>query len=88
MQNQTFSPVSAQRWQDIKQVVHSDYGLTVASDEGSTESHGIQFSWLWASNTLTATVAVPHFGWALKMAGFHCEEDVMNAFTGKIDGVK
>lgn len=88
MISQQFENVTPDRWTDIKQVMHSEAGLTIDTDEGSGESHGIDFSWLLASTVLTVTVTVPVFGWALKLAGFHCEQDVMNAFAKKINGVQ
>lgn len=87
MITQQFQSVTPERWQDIKQVMHSDAGLTIDTDEGSGQSHGINFSWLFANPVLTVTITVPIFGWALKLAGFHSEQDVMNAFVKKINGV-
>ena len=88
MITQQFENVTPERWQDIKQVLHSDAHIDIPSDEGNSESHGIQFSWLYASDELTATIAVPNFGWALKLAGFHTEQDVMNKFSTWINGVQ
>jgi hypothetical protein len=88
MVSQQFPDVTPERWQDIKQVMHSDAGLTIDTDEGSGESHGISFAWLFAVPVLTVTISVPVFGWALKLAGFHTEQDVMNAFAKKINGVE
>lgn len=87
MVTQQFQNVTPERWQDIKQVMHSDAGLTISTDEGSGQSHGIEFAWLFSAPVLTVSVTVPDFGWALKLAGFHCEQDVMNAFAKKINGV-
>ena len=87
MISQQFQGVTPERWQDIKQVMHSDAGLSIEADEGSGQSHGIQFAWLFAVPVLTVTITVPVFGWALKLAGFHCEQDVMNAFAKKIGTV-
>jgi len=88
MISQQFQNVTPKRWLDIKQVMHSDAGLTIDSDKGKSSSHGIDFNWLFAVPVLTVTITVPVFGWALKLAGFHCEQDVMNAFAKKIDGVQ
>ena len=88
MVSQQFQDVTPERWADIKQVMHSDLGLTIETDEGSGQSHGINFAWLFAVPTLTVTVTVPVFGWALKLAGYHCEDDVMAAVAKKINGVQ
>ena len=88
MITQTVTGITPERWQAIKQVMHSDAGLSILADEGSGDSHGINFAWLFAVPVLTVTITVPVFGWALKLAGFHCEQDVMNAFAKKIDGVQ
>ena len=88
MISQQFQGVTPERWADIKQVMHSEAHLTIDSDEGSSSSHGVEFSWLFAVPVLTVTITVPVFGWALKLAGFHCEQDVMNAFAKKINGVE
>ena len=88
MISQRFDNVTPDRWTDVKQVIHSDMGLTISTDEGSGESHGIDFAWLFADPALTVTITVSVFGWALKLAGFHCEQDVMNAVTAKINGVQ
>ena len=87
MISQQFQGVTPERWADIRQVMHSDAGLSIEADEGSGSSHGINFAWLFAVPVLTVTVTVPVFGWALKLAGFHCEQDVMNAFAKKIGTV-
>jgi hypothetical protein len=87
MITQQFSNVTLERWADIKQVMHSDLGLTIEHDEGSGESHGIHFAWLFAVPALTVSITVPVFGWALKLAGYHRENDVMAAVAKKIDGV-
>jgi hypothetical protein len=87
MITQTFTGITPERWQAIKQVMHSDAGLTIDSEDGSDSSHGINFSWLLAVPVLTVTITVPVFSWALKLAGFHCEQDVMNAFAKKIEGI-
>jgi hypothetical protein len=88
MISQQFQNVTPERWTDIKQVMHSDAGLTIDTDEGSGSSHGINFNWLFSVPVLTVSVTVPVFGWALKLAGFHCEQDVMDAFAKKINGVQ
>ncbi len=88
MITQTFQGVTPERWQDIKQVMHSDAGLAIDTDEGAGDSHGIHFAWLFAVPVLTVTITVPVFGWALKLAGCHCEQDVMDAFAKKINGVQ
>jgi hypothetical protein len=88
MISQQFQNVTPERWTDIKQVMHSDLGLTIDTDEGSGQSHGIEFAWLFAVPALTVTVTVPVFGWGLKLAGYHCEDDVMAAIAKKINGVQ
>jgi hypothetical protein len=88
MITQQFPNVTPERWIDIKQVMHSDAGLTIDSDEGNGSSHGINFNWLFAVPVLTVSITVPVFGWGLKLAGFHCEQDVMDAFAKKINGVQ
>jgi hypothetical protein len=85
MITQQFPNVTPDRWQDIKQVIQSDLHFAIESDEGSTESHGVTLSWLFAAPVLTATVDCPHFGMILKLAGFHCEQDVMSALAKKIE---
>ena len=87
MISQQFQGVTPERWISIKQVMHSEAGITIDSDDSSAESHGIQFSWLLASQNLTVTIAVPHFGWILKAAGFHTEEDVMVKVTAWINSI-
>jgi len=88
MISQQFTGITPERWQDIKQIMHSDAGLSILADEGSGDSHGINFAWLFAVPVLTVTITVPVFGWALKLAGFHCEQDVLDALAKKIDGVQ
>jgi hypothetical protein len=88
MVSKQFQAVTPERWLEIKQVIHSDLGLTISSDEGSGESHGIHFAWLCAVPVLTVSITVPVFGWALKLAHYHCEDDVMAAVAKKIDSVK
>ena len=88
MVTQQFPGITPERWLDIRQMMHSDAHLTIDSDEGSDSSHGIDFAWLFADPALTVTITVSVFGWALKLAGFHCEQDVMNAVTAKINGVQ
>jgi hypothetical protein len=86
MITQTFTGITPERWQALKQVMHSDLHFTVESDEGTTESHGVTLSWLFSAPVLTATVECPHFDLILKLAGFHCEQDIMDALAKKIDG--
>ena len=87
MVTQQFQNVTPERWLDVRQVMHSDLGLTIEADEGSGESHGIHFAWLFAVPVLTVSITVPAFGWALRLAGYHCEDDVMRAVAAKIEGV-
>ena len=86
MITQTFQGVTPERWQDIKQVVHSDMHFDIDSNDGSKDEYGAVLSWLLAGTTLTITVEVGHFGWILSHAGFHCEQDIMDALAKKIDG--
>ena len=88
MVTQQFTGITPDRWQDIRQMMYSDAHIDIYADEGGSTSHGINFAWLFAVPVLTVTITVPVFGWALKLAGFHCEQDVMNAFAKKIDGVQ
>ena len=87
MITKTFQGVTPERWQAIKQVIHSDLHFAIETDGGSTESHGVTLSWLFAAPVLTATVECPHFGMILKLAGFHCEQDVLDALAKKIESV-
>lgn len=87
MVSKQFEDVTPERWLNIKQVMHSDAHADISTDEGSAESHGIHFAWLYAAPVLTVTITVPVFGWALKLAGFHAEEDVLAALAKKIDAV-
>ena len=66
MVTQQFQNVTPERWLDVRQVMHSDLGLTIEADEGSGESHGIHFAWLFAVPVLTVSITVPAFGWALR----------------------
>lgn len=89
MVTKQFQPVSRDRWNDIKTVLHNDAHITVQTDEGSDSTHGINFSWLYAqAGILTVTIDVPHFGWLLNHAGFKTEQDVMDHFSKWIDGVQ
>lgn len=89
MVTKQFQPVSRDRWNDIKTVLHNEAGIKVDTDQGSGETHGIKFSWLYAAaGVLTTTIEVPNFGWLLKHAGLHCEQDVMDHFSKWIDGVQ
>ena len=88
MVTQQFTGITPDRWLNIRQVMHSDLHFTIETDEGSTESHGATLSWLLAGTVLTVTVDCPHFGPILKLAGFHCEQDVLDALAKKIDGVQ
>jgi hypothetical protein len=87
MISQQFPNITPERWADIKQVMRSEAHLDIQNDEGTDESHGIEFSWYYGENVLTITISVPHFGWALKLAGFHCEQDVMDSLAKKISSV-
>lgn len=88
MVSRQFQNVTPERWIDIKQVMHSDAHIDIATDEGTDESHGIEFSWhLGPDQILTVTITVPHIGWVLKLAGIHCEQDVLDSLAKKINGV-
>lgn len=87
MVSEQFQDVSPERWLAVKQVMHSDLHLTIEHDSGSGESHGIHFAWLYSAPVLTVSVTVPVFGWALKLAGYHCEDDVIKAVAKKINSV-
>ena len=86
MITQQFPNMNPQRWLDVKQVIYSDLHFAIENDEGSTSSHGVNLSWLFAVPVLTITVDVPKFGMILKLAGFHCEQDIMDVLAKKIDG--
>ncbi len=88
MVSQQFPNVSPDRWLDIRQVLHSDYHLTISADEGSDQSHGIQFAWLFSVPMLTVNITIPVIDWALKFAGIHCEEDAMDILAKKLAGVQ
>ncbi len=85
MVTQQFPGITPERWNDLKTVFSNEAHIQISADEGSSETHGIQFSWLLASQVLTATITVPHFGWLLNHAGFHTEADVMAHFAKWID---
>ena len=85
MITKTFQGVTPERWQAIKQAVHSDMHFSIESDEGSKDEYGAVLSWLFAAPVLTITVKVEHFGWILSHAGFHCEQDVLDALAKKIE---
>lgn len=86
MVTQQFTGITPDRWLDVKQIAHSDLHLTITSDEGSDTEHGVKLDWLYADPTLTATITVPKFGFALGLMGFHTEQDVMDALAAKIAG--
>ena len=87
MVSERFQDISPERWVDVKQVMHSDAHIDIDEDEGTSESHGIEFSWHYGENVLTVTITIPHIGWALKLAGIHCEQDVLDEIAKKINGV-
>jgi hypothetical protein len=83
-----FTGVTPERWASLKQVFANEAHVQIEHDEGSDSTHGIDFSWLLASAVLTVTINVPKFGWILKAAGLHTEDDVMGKFAAWINGVK
>jgi hypothetical protein len=91
MVNQSFSPVSAQRWQDIKAMLVEKAGITIGSDEGSTaelqgqNTHGVSFSWCWDGAALALTIIKTSF--ADHMVG-EDEAKVMSQFAAWIAGVQ
>ena len=88
MVSQRFEGIDPERWTAIKQVLHSDYHLSIDGDEGTSATHGIEFSWLWGGDEwLTVTITIPKIEWALKLAGIHCEQDAMNVLAKKIEGM-
>lgn len=87
MVSQRFENVTPDQWRDVKQLMHSEAHIDIGADEGTSESHGIEFSWHYGENVLTVTITVPHFGWLLHAAGFHTEEDVMAKFAAWISSV-
>ena len=76
-----------ERWTSVKQVMHSDAHIDIDTDEGTSESHGIEFSWHYGEDVLTVTITAPKITWLLKLAGIHCEQDIMDSLAKKIDGV-
>lgn len=88
MVSRQIQPISRDRWNDIKTVLHNEAHITIQTDEGSDSTHGINFSWLFSAVTLTVTIEVPHFGWLLKHAGFDSEQAVMDKFSTWIDSVQ
>ena len=82
MQSQTFSPVSTQRWFDIRAAFQQQAGVTLPGDSGSTSSHGITFSWAYANESLTVNVI--NIPWYLPVS----ESDVMSKFSVWIAGVQ
>jgi hypothetical protein len=82
---QSFSPVSEQRWEDIKATFAEQAGLTIAADAGTGEAHGVKFSWAYGGGALGVTV--DSVAWPLKIAGVS-EQSVMDKFAGWIAAVE
>ena len=82
---QTFQGVTPERWESLKTMFAHEANVTINSDEGSAESHGIQFAWLLASETLLVTIK--SISWTLKALGM-TEESVMGKFSAWINGVQ
>ena len=89
MVSQRFPNIDPERFTAIKQVMHSDAHIDIDGDEGTSHSHGIEFSWHYGEEdaVLTVTITIPVLGWALKLAGIHCEQDAMNVLAKKIEGM-
>jgi hypothetical protein len=85
MVNQSYTPVSAERWADIKNEFAQQAGVTITTDTGAAVSHGVHFSWAYGGDALAITVdSVP---WALKMVGLS-EQAVLDKFSTWINGVQ
>lgn len=83
MTSQTFSPVSAERWQDIK-VALAQQSVNISTDSGNISSHGVNVSWDYSGDTLT--VIIESVSMLDKMAGYS-EQTIMEKFAGWINGV-
>lgn len=82
MTSRSFSPVSDKRWQDIKSAISQQAGIAINSDSGQGVSHGIEFSWSYANDSLSISViSVP---WYLPVN----EQNVMSKFSAWISGVQ
>jgi hypothetical protein len=87
MVSKQFQGITRDKWNDIKTVFAHETNVWIQSDEGSASTHGIDFSWLLSGDQLTVSLSVPHFGFALKMAGLKTEDAVMDKFSHWIEGV-
>ena len=85
MISRTFSPVSDQKWEGIKQALLDQARVEITTDSGTGNSHGIEFDWSKVGGVLT--VAITHVPWLLAKTG-HSEDSIMSDFTGWIDGVQ
>ncbi len=84
MTSKTFSPISPQRWQDIKQAINSNAGTSINTDEGEESVKGIDFSWKYAENSLY--VQINSVSWVDGLAGYD-EETVLQKFAVWVEGV-
>ena len=84
MISQTFTPVSPQRWKDIK-VALAGYGFVIDLDVGTGSKDGVNFSWLYLGEKLTITVLYTSF--VDDMVG-EDEQAVMDQITAKIGTIQ
>jgi hypothetical protein len=56
--SETFSNVGHEKWGRIKHKVHDKTGITIDSDQGEGERHGVDLKWDYqaAAETLTITL--------------------------------
>jgi hypothetical protein len=85
MISQTFSPVSAQRWQDIKAAIQQKTGVLITADAGSSSYEGVKFSWEFSGESVEVTILSVTFG--DDIIG-QTETTVMKEFAGWVDGVQ
>jgi hypothetical protein len=84
MITQTFTPVSEQKWADIK-TAFAQGGVTIAEDSGELDHEGVKASWVYADDTLVIDVlSVSKLD---EWAGYN-EQAVMDRFKAWIAGVQ
>lgn len=55
MLSQSFSPVSPQKWEDIK-AAFAKQGIVIDQDAGSGNHEGVKFSWAYGGNALAVDI--------------------------------
>jgi len=87
MISQTFSPVSPQRWQDIKAAIQTKLGIEITTDKSSEpmEYRGVKLEWDLVGSDLSVTIDSVSFG--DKILG-QTEQVVMGELTSAIAGVQ